>query len=274
MDMSILISGFVLGLVILLPLSIKWELDKRFTLPAICLIGLVSGSIGGGIATSSDLSSFYIIIIEIMLIGIISISLLMWRFYRDPERTPPDDKNIFLAPADGKVVYVRNFAEGEIPYCEKKGRTYLLDDFVKSDVLPMRGSIIGIGMSFLDVHVNRAPIGGTVSALKHIRGVFCSLKKWEAILENERSLIVVDHDDFKLGIVMIASRLVRKIVPYVIQGRNIKAGERIGRIRFGSQVDLIIPDLPSLDVKVEPGDRVTAGVSIVAKYAQAESSMR
>ncbi len=155
--------------------------------------------------------------------------------------------------------------KGRIPFSEKNGKKFSLNDFVHCDVLPEGGHLIGIAMSYLDVHVNRAPIKGKISLLKHIKGFFISLKKKEAVIQNERVFSVIDNGFFKVGIVQIASRLVRKIVPYIRQGHEVQRGERIGMIRFGSQVDLILPDLPTFSVEVRPGQKVKAGISIVAK---------
>jgi phosphatidylserine decarboxylase len=139
-----------------------------------------------------------------------------------------------------------------------------LKDFVQADVIPQGGHLIGIGMNYLNVHVNRAPISGRISLVKHIKGCFLSLKKKEAVVQNERNLIIIDNEHLKLGIVQIASRLVRKIVPYIQEGQEIRKGTRIGVIHFGSQVDLILSDLPSIQIKVGPGEKVKAGLSIIA----------
>jgi len=260
----ILISSVMLSFLILVPLSIKWELERRLTIPATIFIGITSGSIVFGMFTFLHLSFYQIIVAEILLIGAISSSLLLWRFYRDPERVPPEDENVILSPADGEIIYVKSIENGEIPFSEKKGKAFSLNDFIQADVLPQGGYLIGIAMNYLDVHVNRAPISGRISLLKHIKGSFLSLKKKKAVIQNERILLVIDNKHFKLGVVQIASRLVRKIVPYVQEGQEIQKGTRIGAIRFGSQVDLILSDLPSIRIKVDPGEKVKAGLSIIA----------
>lgn len=85
------------------------------------------------------------------------------------------------------------------------------------------------------------------------------------MFENERVLTIIDSELLKVGIVQIASHLVRKIVLYMKEGNEVKKGERIGAIRFGSQVDLILPNLPPLNIEVVRGEKVKAGVSVVAK---------
>jgi phosphatidylserine decarboxylase len=204
--------------------------------------------------------------INLLLILSISVSALLLRFYRDPERIPPEGDNIILSPADGKIIYVKKIEKGEIPFSEKKREKFSLNDFIQSDLFTEGGYLIGISMNYLDVHINRAPIGGKISLLKQIKGLFISLKERKAIIQNERVLTVIDNDKFKVGIVQIASRLVRKIVPYLQEGEEIKKGDRIGAIRFGSQVDLILPKPSSLRIKVSPGAKVKAGLSIIATF--------
>lgn len=266
MTALILISSLLLSFLVLVPLGIKWELEKRLTIPATVLIGVVCAGIVRGIFTYWSFDFPQAILIEIMLIGALSLSLLLWRFYRDPERVPPDNENAILSPADGEIIYVKRIEKGQVPLAEKKGRKFSLSEFTQADVLLEGGYLIGIAMTYLDVHVNRAPVGGTINLVKHIRGHFLSLKIKEAVLQNERNVIVIDNGYFKLGIVQIASRLVRKIIPYVREGQNIQLGKRIGMICFGSQVDLVLPDIPSVNVEVKVGERVKAGLSIVATF--------
>ncbi len=135
---------------------------------------------------------------------------------------------------------------------------------MQADVLPQGGFLVGIAMNYLDVHVNRAPIAGRIRLLHHIKGAFLSLKRREAVLENERVLTVIDNGRFQIGVVQIASRLVRKIVPYVKEGADLQLGDRLGCIRFGSQVDVVLPHLPNLQVAVRPDMKIKAGVSILA----------
>ena len=121
-------------------------------------------------------------------------------------------------------------------------------------------------MTILDVHVNRIPVQGQVIALKHKPGQFMSLRKEQAIVKNERLTTIIDQGDFTVAVVQIASRLVRKIQSYLEEGQKVKLGQRLGMIKFGSQVDLVIPHIQGLRINVKPGDAVKAGVSIIAKY--------
>ena len=92
--------------------------------------------------------------------------------------------------------------------------------------------------------------------------MFISLKRREAIIQNERVLTVIDNGCFKVGIIQIASRLVRKIVSYLQEGYEVQRGQRIGSIRFGSQVDVFLPALPSLCIEVNPGEKVKVGIKV------------
>ncbi len=248
----------------LVPLGMKWEIERKVLIPSAFVIGLMSAAVAASIKMFRSLTYVDVVFVELFLKACISASLLLWRFYRDPEREPPGDGNAVLSPADGRIIYINKVEDGEVPSSEKGGRRFPLDNFVQSDAFPKRGTLIGIAMNFLDVHVNRAPIDGRVSLLHHIKGSFISLKKKEAALQNERVCMIIDNGYVRVGIIQIASRLVRRIVTYIREGSEVRRGQRIGMIRFGSQVDVYLPDLPSLRIRVAPGEKVHAGVSIVA----------
>jgi len=264
MSAMVLLSSLMLSFAIIMPLSAKWQLERRVTVPAAASIGLFAGTVSSWVGRSQDLGRLHLLALEIVLIAATSLSLLLWRFYRDPDRIPPQDENAVLSPADGKIIYIKTIEDGRIPCCEKKGTKFALNDFLQTDVLKSGGYLIGISMNFLDVHVNRAPIAGKVALLKHIKGAYMSLRKREAILQNERVLSVIENDRFRVGVVQIASRLVRRIVPYFHEGDEVQRGQRIGAIRFGSQVDLVLPSHSSLRIEVTPGQNVNAGISVIA----------
>jgi phosphatidylserine decarboxylase len=247
-----------------MPLGIKWELEKKIVIPVAAFIGIASWVIVNFSIDHWNLSFYQVLIFQLFLIVVLSTSLLIWRFYRDPDRLPPENENAILSPADGKIIYIRKIDDGKIPFSEKNGKRFPLTDFTKSDMLSSKGYIIGISMNFLDVHVNRAPIEGKICLLNHIKGLFISLKRKEALVKNERVLTVIDNGEFKVGVIQIASRLVRKIISYFPEGHNIRRGQRIGAIRFGSQVDVILPTLQSININVKRGEKVKAGMSIIA----------
>lgn len=265
MDWEIILSSLILSLIILFPLCMKWNISVKVSLSSSLVIGLLTGFLVSGIERIYYLKYFQSIILQFFLILSIFASFLVWRFYRNPRRIPPEGVNIILSPADGKVTYVKKYDNGAIPFSEKKGKKFLLSDFIQSDALPKEGYIIGITQNFLDVHVNRAPMDGHVAVIHHIKGRFISLRKEEAVILNERALTVLDNGNFKLGVVQIASRLVRQIVVYFKEGQEVRGGQKLGMIRFGSQVDLILPSLPPTNIEIKPGYHVKAGVSIVAR---------
>ncbi|WP_031515448.1 phosphatidylserine decarboxylase [Streptomyces sp. NRRL F-5123] len=154
---------------------------------------------------------------------------MLW-FFRDPEREIAEGR--VISPADGVVQSV-------MPW--KDGRTR-----------------VAIFMSPLNVHVNRAPLAGTISSVEHIPGGFVPAFNKESE-NNER---VVWHFDTDLGdieMVQIAGAVARRIVPYVPRGCKVEQGDRIGLIRFGSRVDVYLPE--GIEAGVEVGQTTTAGVT-------------
>ncbi len=169
-----------------------------------------------------------------------------------------------LSPADGEVVYVRRADAGELPVATKHGRSYSLRELTRTTLDSEDAVVIGIGMSFLDVHVNRSPIAGVVTARQHFPGLFGSLRDPRMTFENERATTVIQSAHLQVAVVQIASRLVRQIVGRVSCGDTVRAGDRIGVIRLGSQVDVVLPRRPDVEVCVRAGQRVRAGESVLA----------
>jgi phosphatidylserine decarboxylase len=191
--------------------------------------------------------------------------LVAVRFWRDPERTPPETEGVVLSAADGEVVYVWKIAADSETVVSKGGRNYRLDELVGTSLATGAVHVVGVGMSFLDVHVNRCPISGQVKLTKHIVGRFMSLRKDEAPFVNERLTTVTENDFLSVAVVQIASRLVRRILSYLKVGDIVCAGQRLGMIRLGSLVAVVIPDREDVQIVVEPGDRVNAGISVLAR---------
>jgi phosphatidylserine decarboxylase len=162
------------------------------------------------------------------------------------------------------VIYVREVRGGSLPVATKNGRNYRLDELTKTKLREVDVTVIGIAMTFLDVHVNRAPITGRISFHHHFHGWFGSLRKPEMVFANERTTTVIETGPIQVAIVQIASRLVRQIVSFVHEGQDVNLGQRIGAIRFGSQVDLVLPLIPEIKIVVQAGARVHAGESMIA----------
>jgi phosphatidylserine decarboxylase len=266
MDWSVFGASILLSIVLIVPLGTKWNIDRNVTIPVAPAIGTVTYLLVSATGIAHSVPFLELMAIEVAIILLISFSLLLWRFYRDPERIAPKEQNIIVSPADGKVIYVKRVKDGQVPFCEKHGRQFFLGEFYGTEGVVDIGYLIGISMNFLDVHVNRAPMGGRISALRFIKGSFLSLREESAFLKNARLFTEIDNGTFKIGVIQITSRLVRKIVAYRREGENINIGDRIGMIRFGSQVDLMVPDLPVLEMIVKAGSKVTAGSSIIATY--------
>ena len=161
-------------------------------------------------------------------------------FFRDPPREIPRGEGLILAPADGTVVQVT-------PY--------------SGDELGGKATQLSIFLSVLDVHVNRAPFPAVVERVDYRAGGFRLAWQNEASVANEQNLIVLKAPEGRLAVKQIAGFLARRIVCRVVTGQKLEAGERIGMIRFGSRVDLIVP--ASAEVYVKPGDRVKGGISVV-----------
>lgn len=161
-------------------------------------------------------------------------------FFRDPERETPKGEGLILSPADGKVVQI-------IPY---PGRE-----------LPEPATQISIFLSVFNVHINRAPFPAVVEEVKYRPGTFRIAWQPEASSDNEQTLIRLKAPEGQLLVKQIAGLIARRIVCRVVSGQKLEAGERIGLIRFGSRVDLIVPARAELYVK--RGDHVKGGLSVM-----------
>ncbi len=269
MVMVIFLTSLIVGELICAFLSYKWHIKIKIGL----LSGIVFGAITGLILIIvhqqfTEMPFFLVFILENFLVTLFIITSIAFRFFRDPEREIPGEENIIVSPADGRVRYVIEFEKGEVPFSLKGKRSMSLSEMVETDFLEEAGLLIGIEMNVLDVHVNRAPTGGKIIFQKHIDGKFLSLGKLEALTTNERVTTVIDSGKFKVGMVQIASRLVRRIVSYHNVDESVAMGQRIGMIKFGSQVDLIIPRLNEIKVRVRQNDDVRAGSTIICEHTE------
>lgn len=256
--------GVLLALFTALPLAWKWQLGMLrvgLTVVLLCLLAavVVSAPAFSRDRTDAEKAGFIWLLAMVMAFG-----LLAYRFYRDPERRPPARTDAIVSPADGTVIYVRRSENGVLPFSTKNGRDYKLSELTKTPLRTEDAVVVGISMSFLDVHVNRTPCSGRVAFRGHFPGLFGSLRHSEVIFENERATTVIENDGYQVAVVQIASRLVRQIAVFVREGQDVALGERLGVIRLGSQVDVVLPERKNLRIAVKPGDRVRAGESIIA----------
>jgi len=262
-----LIAGAALALATALPLAWKWQLG---VLPAALVV--LAASLPAGIMVSGLSSLAHLTMIADMLavwgIAILGCACgLLIFFFRDPERAPPGNTGIITSPADGLVIYVREVQAGRVPEAEKKGRSYPIRE-LSGTTLGGGGMVaIGISMNLANVHVNRAPIGGRTTLVRRVPGMFGSLRNPAMILSNERTTTLIETEELQVAVVQIASRLVRRIATFVVEGDTVRQGQRIGAIRFGSQVDMLVPAGAGIRLAVGEGDKLVAGQTIVAVLA-------
>jgi phosphatidylserine decarboxylase len=166
------------------------------------------------------------------------LACLVLNFFRDPERSIPAEPHVIVSPADGLVVQLADE--------EFEGR-------------PVRR--LSIFMSPLDVHVNRAPISGTIKAIHYKKGSFRVASQELASIENEQNVFVLEGEQGQVVVKQIAGLLARRIVFWKRLGDSLTRGERVGMIKFGSRVDLLVA--PGVEWQVKTGDRVRAGSSIL-----------
>jgi phosphatidylserine decarboxylase len=261
---AMLLIGAALAVATVLLFTWKWRLGLRSVLPVVLALAIIGVGVGAVVSSRIDLARIWLAaFVWIVTVGAACICLA-YRFYRDPERTAPDRDDVVLSPADGEVIYVSESQHGVLPTAAKSGRRYTLQELVKTSLQATDATVIGIALNFLDVHVNRAPIAGRVVLQRRHGGPFHSLRRLESVFDNERVTIVIEKSGLEVAVVLIASRLVRRIVEFVHEGEAVVLGQRIGAIRFGSQVDVVIPYASGLEVLARPGERVVAGESVLA----------
>jgi phosphatidylserine decarboxylase len=159
-------------------------------------------------------------------------------FFRNPERYFDDEEKMLICPADGKVIKIENVeVNGTISGKYKK---------------------ISIFMNVFNVHVNRAPYQGKIEAINYHDGKFFSANLDKASIDNERNEVLIRTEDGRIiWTVQIAGLVARRIVCWVNPGMNVRKGERFGLIRFGSRVDVYLPEDTKISVKLK--DKVKAG---------------
>jgi phosphatidylserine decarboxylase len=171
------------------------------------------------------------------------LTIFVVSFFRNPERTPPGDDKTVVAPADGRVIVVERVPETPLGYEALK---------------------ISIFMSVFNVHVNRAPLDGTVVDIAYHPGRFLDARDGRASSENERNGVMLETAaGVRIAFVQIAGLIARRIICYPKVGDVLERGKRYGLIRFGSRVDVYLP------VDVEPlvkmGDTTIAGETVLGR---------
>jgi phosphatidylserine decarboxylase len=188
-------------------------------------------------------------------LGWLAVFATVWcaYFFRDPKRVTPVREGIVVAPADGRVSQVANVVPPQ-------------DLALGERALPR----ISIFMSVFDCHVNRSPVAGRVERIVYRAGKFLSADLDKASEDNERNAFVIaTGTGQRFGVIQIAGLVARRIVPFVREGEAIAAGERIGMIRFGSRVDVYLPE--GARPLVAEGQTAIAGETVLADFQSAEA---
>lgn len=161
-------------------------------------------------------------------------------FFRDPERHIPNEPNVIVSPADGKITEI---------ITEKE---------------PINGELckrVTIFLSVFNVHVNRVPIAGTIEEIRYNPGKFLAAFNPKASMDNEQNIILINNGKTHVFVKQIAGLIARRIVCWPKKGDYYELGQRYGLIRFGSRVDILLPETTKLSVTC--GDRVSGGKSII-----------
>lgn len=168
-------------------------------------------------------------------------------FFRDPQRVTPVREGLVVSPADGVVSQIANVLPP--PELGLAGQSLLR---------------VSVFMNVFDCHVNRSPVTGTITKIAYKPGKFLNADLDKASDENERQhLVVEDRDGLRIGFTQIAGLVARRIVAFVKPGDMVVAGQRIGLIRFGSRVDIFLPE--EYGAQVVLGQRTIAGETIIAR---------
>ena len=172
---------------------------------------------------------------------LIVLGLFVLFFFRDPQRTPPSDPNAIVSPADGRVMEIVEESRESKP-----------------------GRRISVFLSIFDVHVNRSPVAGRITAIDYRTGKFYAAMRGRASAENEQNAFHVQTDRGEVVFKQIAGWVARRIVCWKSVGDTVLRGERVGMIRFGSRMDIWLPE--GVEIVVKPGQHVAAGSSPLARW--------
>ena len=173
--------------------------------------------------------------------------MFLFNFFRDPERNPPQGEGLIIAPADGTVTHIVTVFEDSYLKCET--------------------TKISIFMSVLNVHVNRMPAKGCVEFIRHTNGKFLDARDEECFSSNENNIIGLSliGSDAKIAVKQIAGKIAKRIVCACKVGDIFEQGQRFGMIKFGSRVEVFVPNSVTFDVMVKVGDKVTAGKTVLGR---------
>lgn len=183
--------------------------------------------------------------VVLVVLPIVLAAFFLW-FFRDPNRIIPQAPGQIVSPGDGIVT--------EAEWIETTSGSRLR---------------LSIFLNVFDVHVNRSPVSGTVKVVEFRPGEFLNAMKPESVLHNEQTLVVIDAGDYEVSFKQIAGLLARRIVCNVKAGDRVERGQRVGLIKFGSRVDVLLP--AEAELKVKTGVRVRGGSSVLAVIAPTDA---
>jgi phosphatidylserine decarboxylase len=169
------------------------------------------------------------------------LALFVFSFFRNPDRVIPVEPGAIVSPADGRVVVVTEEKNAGLP-----------------------GQRLSIFLAIWNVHVNRAPVSGTITNLVYRPGKFFAAMRERASLENEQNVFTLSTEAGEILFKQIAGLIARRVVSWKRQGERVRRGERIGLVRFGSRVDVWLPKGAEILVKV--GENVKGGSSLIARW--------
>jgi phosphatidylserine decarboxylase len=173
-------------------------------------------------------------------------------FFRDPPRVTPVREGLIVAPGDGLIAAIKTVRPP-----------------MELGLGPEERERISIFLSVLDVHINRAPVSGSIVRASHVPGIFVNAAKADASEVNERRTTIIKmRDGVEIAVVQIAGLVARRIVPFVAEGDAVSVGQRIGLIRFGSRVDVYLP--PGRRALVALGQTAVGGETVLADLASNE----
>src|SRR3984893_15051929 len=175
------------------------------------------------------------------------LALFVFSFFRDPDRVIPSDPGTVVSPGDGRVVVVQDEDYGGKP-----------------------GKRVSIFLAVWNVHVNRSPAAGRITKMEYRPGKFLAAMRPNASAENEQNIFTLSTDAGELVFKQIAGLIARRVVSWKKAGDIVARGERIGLVRFGSRVDLWVPQQANILVKV--GQSVKGGSSILASWQAQENN--
>lgn len=201
------------------------------------------------------------IITTILIVPVLIIIFTMIRFWRNPNRKINQDKGSIVSPADGRVKYIKYVEKNSSIYSEKNGVIIKLLEIERVDKMINGFWQVGINMTLFDVHKNCAPVDGEIVLSIRTNGDYLSLKNKNALNENERHTYIIKNKFYNFAVIQIASKLVRRIDSYVQIGDFVKKGRWLGMIRFGSQVDVILPS--EVEINIKNNQQVYAGKTII-----------